>query len=115
VAAVSGCSWFGRDGVPAQFERDRLVDRSGVSLYTYDRDVAYGGKSVCTAACLETWRPFLAAPGARRVGEFALIPREAGERQWVYRGKPLFRYAGDRAPGDTYGHGADNLWRMAAR
>ena len=80
-----------------------LIDASGKSLYTYDRDVAYSGKSLCVETCTQTWRPFLAAPGARRTGEFALIIRPDGERQWAYRGKPLYRFGRDSNPGDASG------------
>ncbi len=111
----AGCGWSSRTDPPAQFQIDQLIDASGTSLYTYDRDVAYSGKSLCVEACTQTWRPFLAAPGARRTGEFALIIRPDGERQWTYRGKPLYRFGQDSSPGDASGDGFDNLWRLAIR
>lgn len=112
---AAGCGWSSRTDPPAQFKIDQLIDASGKSLYTYDRDVAYSGKSLCVETCTQTWRPFLAAPGARRTGEFALIIRPDGERQWAYRGKPLYRFGRDSNPGDASGDGLDNLWRLAIR
>jgi predicted lipoprotein with Yx(FWY)xxD motif/cytochrome c553 len=112
---AAGCGWSGTTERPARFQIDQLIDASGKSLYTYDRDVAYSGKSLCDASCTALWPPFLAPPGARRIGDFALIIRPDGERQWAYRGKPLYRYAKDRGPGDETGDGIDNLWRLALR
>ncbi len=100
---------------PAKFRIDQLIDPNGWSLYTFDRDVAYTGKSLCDARCEALWPPFLAKPGARRVDDFALITRGDGTRQWAYRGKPLYRYAVDRESGDELGHAVDNLWRLAVR
>jgi predicted lipoprotein with Yx(FWY)xxD motif len=100
---------------PAVFQIDQLVDTSGMSLYTFDRDVAYSGRSLCELACEALWRPFIAPPGARRIDDFALITRSTGARQWAYRGKPLYRYAGDLQPGDAKGDGQDNIWRLATR
>ncbi len=112
---AAGCGWTSRTEAPAQFRIDQLIDATGRSLYTHDRDVAYSGKSLCVETCTQLWWPFLAAPGARRIGDFALIIRPDGERQWAYRGKPLYRFAKDSNPGDASGDGFDNLWRLAIR
>ena len=112
---VAGCGWFKSVERPARFEIDQLIDASGQSLYTFDRDVAYSGKSLCDGPCTTLWRPFLAATGAHRIDDFALITRPDGTRQWAYRGKPLYRYAEDRGPGDALGDGVENLWRLAVR
>jgi predicted lipoprotein with Yx(FWY)xxD motif len=115
AACTAGCSWFGVGNAPAAFQERNLVDRSGFALYRYDRDVPFSAKSLCVGPCTETWRPYLAAPEARRRGDFALITRPEGGRQWVFRGQPLYRYAKDAKPGDTTGHGVDNLWRIVER
>ncbi len=115
VIIASACTWLQPLERPAVFQIDQLVDASGTSLYTFDRDVAYSGNSLCDPSCEKSWRPFLAAKESRRIDDFALIGRADGSRQWAYRGKPLYRYAGDVQPGDVKGDGIDNLWRLAMR
>lgn len=112
---LGACGWLSARDAPASFSGPYLVDRSGFTLYRFDRDVAYSRVSTCTDRCTDNWRPYLAAPGARRVGEFALIERGEGQRQWVFRGIPLYRSALDRAPGEFRGQGADDLWRAVER
>ena len=115
VWLITGCASFQSIDRPAQFTIDQLIDPSGQSLYTFDRDAAYSGKSLCDGRCEELWRPVPAAPGSRRIDDFAIITRADGTRQWAYRGKPLYRYAKDRKPSDAFGAGIDNLWRLAMR
>lgn len=116
VGLIAGaCSWLQPLERPAVFQIDQLVDTTGNSLYTFDRDVAYSGKSLCNDSCEKSWPPFLATPGSRRIDDFALISRADGSRQWTYRGKPLYRHAGDGQPGDAKGDGLDNIWRLAVR
>lgn len=112
---LAACGWLGARAAPASFSGPYLVDHGGFALYRYDRDVAYSRTSACVDRCTENWRPYLAAPGARRTGEFALIDRGQGERQWVFRGIPLYRYARDREPGEFRGQGLDDLWRVVER
>ncbi|MDB5425600.1 MAG: hypothetical protein JWQ29_3016, partial [Phenylobacterium sp.] len=76
--------------------------------------------SICgaPATCIATWRPVIAAKGARPVGrtwsivtidptgaeQYAAADRKDGLRVWAYRGRPIYTYAGDKAPGDINGH-----------
>lgn len=73
-----------------------LVTAHGHSVYSSDHDA--GGKSSCDAACAETWIPIQAPALARPDGEWSLIERSAGVRQWAFRGRPLYTY---RLDGDT--------------
>jgi predicted lipoprotein with Yx(FWY)xxD motif len=111
ATAVAGCTWVALAAVPVTDEGDILVDRDGMTLYTFDRDPEL--KSVCNAQCAASWPPLIAAPEARRAGGYAIIARDDGRRQWTYRGKPLYRSSRDEKPGDRAGHGVDNLWRAA--
>jgi predicted lipoprotein with Yx(FWY)xxD motif len=108
VAAVAGCTLA---KVPVANEGNVLVDQNGMTLYTFDRDPEF--KSVCNAQCAASWPPLIAAAGARPAGRYAIIARDDGRRQWAYKGKPLYRRAKDREPGDRSGDGVDNLWRIA--
>ena len=38
-----------------------MVDAKGMTLYTFDRDVAGSGKSVCNGDCAVKWPPMMAA------------------------------------------------------
>jgi predicted lipoprotein with Yx(FWY)xxD motif len=111
AVAVAGCTWAALAAVPVTNEGDVLVDERGMTLYTFDRDREL--KSACSAQCVADWPPLVAAPGAKRAPPYAIIARDDGIRQWTYKGRPLYRSAKDRAPGDRAGAGADNLWRIA--
>jgi predicted lipoprotein with Yx(FWY)xxD motif len=89
-----------------------LVDEKGMTLYTFDRDV--GGKSMCNGPCAENWPPLLASVDARPTGAMTIVPRVDGRNMWAYKGKPLYAYKKDTAPGQTNGDGFLNgAWHMA--
>lgn len=70
-----------------------LTTSKRFSVYTYDKDTAE--KSACDVTCTRTWKPVLAPQTARAQGEWSLLERSAGVRQWVFRGKPLYTYVPD--------------------
>ncbi len=70
-----------------------LVNDRDYSIYTWDKDPA--GKSVCTGDCARTWHPVLAPAAAQPQGEWSIIQRAPGERQWAFRKKPVYTYAQD--------------------
>jgi len=115
--AVAGCASLSGPATPAHADGGVLVDPQGMVLYTFDRDVAgtVSGKaqSACNAECAQRWPPFAAGLGARPTGDFTLIERDDATRQWVYKGRPLYRWREDANPGDKTGDGVDNLWRAA--
>lgn len=94
-----------------------LTDGAGLTLYTFDNDTA--GKSACNGGCATTWPALTttaAAPPAGiagATGAFTLVTRDDGAKQVAYNGKPLYRYAPDRAPGDTNGDGVGGVWHIA--
>ena len=84
---------------------DVLADSRKMTLYAFDQDSA--GKSACTGACADV-RPPLAAPRiGRPVGDWTIVTRDDGSRQWAYQGKPLYGFTGDHAPGDLNGDGGN--------
>lgn len=89
-----------------------LADAKGMTLYTFDRDAA--GKSACNGACAQNWPPLAAAADARDMGEWTIVARDDGGRQWAYKGKPLYAWVKDAKAGDVTGDGVNNLWRIAA-
>ena len=89
-----------------------LMDGAGMTLYSFDRDSA--GASNCAGACANTWPPFNAAADAKPSGDWTVIARKDGGRQWAYKGKPLYTYYHDENPGDVKGDGVNNAWHIAA-
>jgi predicted lipoprotein with Yx(FWY)xxD motif len=63
---------------------------AGASVYTWDGDGA--NKSNCTADCLKQWLPVLAPEVGQGEGEWRIIERSRGVRQWTFRGKPLYTH-----------------------
>jgi predicted lipoprotein with Yx(FWY)xxD motif len=70
----------------------RLGDAQGNPLYTYDLDQE--GKSSCYAECAKRFPPFVADAHSQPLGDFSILARADGVRQWVYQGKALYRYSG---------------------
>jgi predicted lipoprotein with Yx(FWY)xxD motif len=89
-----------------------LVDLNGMTLYVFDRDGT--GKSTCNAQCAVNWPPLIADTDATASGSFSFITRDDGRQQWAYKGKPLYTWAKDKAPGDATGDGINNVWHLAA-
>ncbi len=74
--------------------RGRLLHTArGFSVYAFDRDTRT--RSACDAACEQSFIPVQAPAAARSRGDWSIFTRESGERQWTFRGKPLYRYAED--------------------
>ena len=90
-----------------------LVNLEGMTLYTYDRDVAGSGKSSCNGECAFVWPPFQAGDYTKPSGDYDIITREGGERQWTYKGKPLYLFSGDAGPGQNAGNGVNGVWQIA--
>jgi predicted lipoprotein with Yx(FWY)xxD motif len=88
-----------------------LVDSKGMTLYAFDKDS--GGKSACNGPCATNW-PALAATSGTAMGNWSMITRDDGSKQWAYKGKPLYVFAKDAKPGDTKGDGVLNgAWHIA--
>ena len=81
-----------------------LQTERGFSVYTYDADEP--GRSHCDAACTQVWIPMAAPASVRAHGDWAYIERSPGNRQWVFRGKPLYRSALDERAGSLEGSDA---------
>jgi predicted lipoprotein with Yx(FWY)xxD motif len=46
-------------------------------------------------------------------GDWAVVVRDDGSRQWAYKGKPLYQWVKDQKPGDTTGDGFRGVWHVA--
>ena len=88
-----------------------LVDAKGMTLYTFDRDAA--GKSACNGQCAQNWPPLMAAANASASGDWTVVTRDDGSKQWAYKGKPLYLWVKDTKPGEVTGDGVNNVWHVA--
>ncbi|MBP6505758.1 MAG: hypothetical protein KA316_23665 [Rhodoferax sp.] len=98
---------------PAKAVDGALVGANGMTLYIFDKDTAGAGKSVCNGPCAQNWPPLVAAAGAASDGDWAVIARDDGSRQWAYKGKPVYFWAKDQKPGDRTGDGFNGVWHLA--
>ena len=97
---------------PAMVSNGMLTDSGGMTLYIFDKDVPGNGKSVCNDACAKNWPPFLAKTGDGANGEYSLVTRDDGAKQWAFKGKPLYLWIKDRKPGDMTGDGVNDVWHV---
>ncbi|MFN3545467.1 MAG: hypothetical protein ACK4UX_11530 [Thiobacillus sp.] len=100
-------------GAPVDASAGVLTNPTGMTLYTFDKDVAGSGKSVCNGDCALRWPPLAAGATDKASGDYTVITRDDGSRQWAYKGKPLYLWINDKQPGDTTGDGVNNVWRAA--
>ena len=97
---------------PAKILNGALVDAKGMTLYTFDKDVAGSGKSICNGPCAALWPPAMAAAAEQPSGAFAIVVRDDGSRQWSYKGKPVYAYQADQKPGDRTGDNFKDVWHI---
>jgi predicted lipoprotein with Yx(FWY)xxD motif len=89
-----------------------LTDAKGMSLYTFDKDS--GGKSACNGPCATNWPVVKAEASDQPSGDYTIISRDDGSKQWAYKGKPLYTFAKDQKAGDATGDGfANGAWHLA--
>ena len=90
-----------------------LVDRRNHTIYAADAKVTSDIEHCDTADC-KKWAPLDAPQLAADIGDFSIVDRDDGVRQWVYRGRALFTYDGDLAPGYANGIGVDRRFSVAS-
>lgn len=70
-----------------------VVNDKGYSVYTSEKDGPE--KSNCDAACTQTWHPVAAPALAKPQGEWSIVERAPGVRQWAFRKQPVYTYVRD--------------------
>jgi len=112
---VAGCAQMSSmvGAAPVKTVDGVFVNVDGMTLYTFDKDTAGSGKSVCNGPCATNWPPLMAAADAKASGDWSIVTRDDGGKQWAYKGKPLYRWSKDQKPGDRTGDGFINAWRLA--
>lgn len=111
VLALAACA--STPPAPAKTADGVLVGLSGMTLYTFDKDTAGSGKSVCNGPCATNWPPFKAEAGSTPSGDYTIVARDDGSAQWAYKGKPLYFWVKDQKPGDKTGDGVNKVWQAA--
>lgn len=87
-----------------------LVNHRNHALYAFDGAPDAAAKA-CAAPCV--WEPASAPQLAEARGDFSLIARKDGVRQWAYQGHALYTYTGDLSEGVVNGAGVDKRWTPA--
>jgi predicted lipoprotein with Yx(FWY)xxD motif len=94
-----------------------VVDQSGRTTYTFDRDTAGSGTAACLGGCAAVWPPLTATgtptAGPGIAGSVGVITRADGKRQVTLNGRPLYEFSGDHAAGDANGDGFGGVWHIA--
>jgi predicted lipoprotein with Yx(FWY)xxD motif len=120
AAATTGVS-HGASGVVhtaqnASIGGQVLVNSKGMTLYTLSAE--RNGRFICTSKCTQLWKPLIVkgAVHAAGIGSLGTVMRPGGGgTQLTYKGRPLYAFANDRAPGDASGNGFKDVgvWRAA--
>ena len=71
-----------------------LVGHQAYSVYSWDKDDP--DKSNCDSVCTQDWSPVLAPETAQPQGEWSIIERSPGIKQWAFRQQPLYTYVVDQ-------------------
>lgn len=111
LALLGGCAAM--SAAPVKTADGVLVGPNGMTLYTFDRDAAGSGKSACNGPCAANWPPLMAADADQGSGDYAVIVRDDGKKQWSYKGRPLYFWSKDSKPGDKTGDGFNKVWQAA--
>ena len=111
LAACAGSGMY--SAAPAKVMDGALTGANGMTLYTFDKDAAGSGKSMCNGPCATNWPPLFAMDGDMASGDYSIVNRDDGKKQWAFKGKPLYYWAKDMKAGDKTGDGFNNVWRTA--
>ncbi|PWU43672.1 hypothetical protein DLJ46_30150 [Micromonospora globispora] len=91
-----------------------VTDQDGWVLYRFDKDSADPPSSNCVDKCAQVWPPALTDgnPQLRGVSDdkVGTIIRQDGTRQITVGGWPVYRYIGDKKPGQWKGQGVGGTW-----
>ncbi len=93
--------------ITAAVQGQIFADLRGHTIYA-------GPSKNCDASCLKDWQPVEAPWAARPInGDWSIVQRDDGVRQWAFKGDSLYTYSGDFNPTDTNGISAQGGWDVA--
>ena len=111
LCALFALSAQAADPAPVKKVDGVLVDAHGMTVYTFDKDVAGSGKSACTGACAANW-PAVPAGDAALSPPYSTIVRDDGTKQLAYHGKPLYTFIKDKKAGERTGDKKMDVWHI---
>ncbi|WP_257658054.1 hypothetical protein [Parapedobacter lycopersici] len=92
-----------------------LTDSAGMTLYFFSRDA--DGNTACEGNCRSMWPAYYSSHAAESEGvdpeDIGTITLTNGSLQTTYKGRPLYFYANDDAPGEIEGDGVGGNWFVA--
>jgi predicted lipoprotein with Yx(FWY)xxD motif len=119
AALLAGCSGISsmmsggmQSSSPAKVADGVLVGPNGMTLYTFDKDTTGSGKSVCNGPCATNWPPLMASDMDKPSGDYSVVTRDDGKKQWAVKGKPLYYWIKDTKAGDKTGDGVQSVWHV---
>lgn len=82
---------------------------TGLPLYLSQKDRP--GHSDCNRPCSAQWPPLLAPPNAKALGDWSVIHRQDGRRQWAFQQHPVYLHTHDQ-PGRPTGDNVGGSWHL---
>lgn len=108
--AVTACATTSPHNAPTRMSNGVMVNSEGMTVYTFDKDTPYSGKSACNGPCIALW-PAVPVTGTPQ-GDYSVVTRDDGTKQLAYKGKPLYLYIKDQKPGDMTGDKVKDVWHV---
>ncbi|MGB2570777.1 hypothetical protein ACPFP2_20340 [Micromonospora citrea] len=91
-----------------------VTDQEGFVLYRFDKDSDDPPSSNCVDKCAQVWPPALTDGNPQLQGvsddKVGSVTRQDGTRQITIGGWPVYRYIGDKKPGQWKGQGVGGTW-----
>jgi predicted lipoprotein with Yx(FWY)xxD motif len=112
AAAFTATAAFAEDPAGVKRTDGVLTDPAGKPLYIFTMDTMKG-MSHCTGPCATAWPPFAADAQAKASGDWTLVTREDGSKQWAFHDKPLYTFAKDAAGKPGTGEAVSPNWKLA--
>jgi len=113
LAMTTGYAVAQRMPASVHTENGIMMDTKGMALYTFDNDKE-ANKSACNGNCANVWPALKAEASDKDIGDWKVITRDEGSKQWAYKGKPVYYFGMDKVPGDKTGEGRGNgAWHVA--
>ena len=93
-----------------------VVDQEGWVLYRFDSDKSKpAAKSTCDGDCAKVWPPAYTEDGKPEIkgvdpDDIGVVTRTDGTKQLTIGNWPVYRYAGDKKPGQWLGQNVGAKW-----
>ncbi|MFF5175854.1 hypothetical protein ACFY3U_24970 [Micromonospora sp. NPDC000089] len=91
-----------------------VMDQDGWILYRFDKDSADPPSSNCVDKCAQVWPPAMTDGNPQLQGvaddKVGTVTRQDGTRQITIGGWPVYRYIGDKKPGQWKGQAVGGTW-----